>query len=487
MRKVLPALTLLSLITGEILGSHLSFSDSGERIVLTGCKGSELVLRSEKDRILFESSEVSGLKVKLMKDGKTLKETDKSELDCKSLKAGKTANIEVVYTLDGAPYKESNIYVEKDEKGNVSFVRSPLYEDNKEKVKGLFAADIPVEDYLKPSHDIESDNVHIKAKADELCKGMDTEVDKLRAIYDFVTHEFVYDNVQLNDKLVYQDDSLSVLRRRMTVCEGFANLFAALCRAEGIPATVQYGMGRFDTNAFNDETLINESVPTHVWNAVLVDGKVYYCDPTFDNFNLYDGDTVDDAETTLEENPYPYTYFLKSEEVFFVNHKITDGDIEHEDVREGRCGEKATFKMDRDATLHIYGEGEISMPQGLNGAKKVVFEEGSNITSIADECFCDFDLLTDIKLPDTLRSIGESAFRTCEDLAWINIPDGVESIGKQAFCHCDELMYVKIPDSVLTIGDYCFDDCPRLILSVPSRFKDLDKKYDNKLFRLIVT
>lgn len=487
MRKVLPALTLISLITGEILGSHLSFSGPGDRIVLTGCRGSELVIRSGKDRILFESDEVTDLKAKLVKDGEVLKETDKKEIDCGKLKAGKKANIELVYTLDGAPYKESNIYVERDAEGNISFVRSPLYEDNKEKVKGLFADDIPVEDYLKPSHDIDSDDVNIKARADGLCKDKETEIDKLRAIYDFVTREFVYDNVQLNDKLIYQDDSLSVLRRRMAVCEGFANLFAAMCRAEGIPATVQFGMGRFDTNAFNDKTLINESVPTHAWNAVLVNGRVYYCDPTFDNFNLYDGENTEEAELTLDENPYPYSYFLKSEEVFFVNHKITDGDVEHEDVREGRCGENATFRLDRDATLHISGEGEISMPQGLNGVKKVVFEPDSKITSIADECFCDFDLLNEIVLPDTIKSIGESAFRTCEDLNWINIPEGVESIGKQAFCHCDELMYVRIPESVKTIGDYCFDDCPRLLLAVPSRFKDLDKKYDNKLFRLIVT
>ena len=487
MKKVLAALTVLSLITGEISGSHLSFSKPAEKIVLTGCKGSELVLRTRKDKIVFESGGVSDLKVKLVRDGKTLEETDKPELDTKKLKTGKLANIEVCYTLDGAPYKESNIYVERDPEGNVSFVRSPLYEDNKEKVKSLFADDVPIADYLKPSHDIDSEDTQIKAKADELCKGLDTDVDKLRAIYGFVTREFVYDNVQLNDKLIYQDDSLSVLRRRMTVCEGFANLFAALCRAEGIPATVQYGIGRFDTNAFNDKTLINESVPTHVWNAVFINDRIYYCDPTFDDFNLYDGETAETAELTLDENPYPYNYFLKSEDVFFVNHKITDGDIEHEDVREGRCGENATFRLDRDATLHIFGEGELNLPQGLNGVKKVIFEEGSNITSIGDECFCDFDLLTEIRLPDSVKSIGESAFRTCEDLTWIYIPEGVESIGKQAFCHCDELMYVKIPESVLTIGDFCFDDCPRLVLTVPSRFKDLDKKYDNKLFRLIVT
>lgn len=487
MRKVLAVLTLLSLITGEISGSHLSFSRPAEKIVLTGCKGSELVLTTRKDKIVFKSGGVSDLKVKLVKDGKTLNETGKPELDVKKLKAGKLANIEVCYTLDGAKYKESNIYVERDGEGYVSFVRSPLYKDNKEKVKDLFSPDLPSNDYLRPSHDIDPEDPNIKAKAEELCKDKEDDLDRLRAIYDFVTHEFVYDNVQLNDKLIYQDDSLSVLRRRMAVCEGFANLFAALCRASGIPATVQYGIGRFDTNAFNDQTLINESVPTHVWNAVLIKGKVYYCDPTFDNFNLYDGETTADAELTLDENPYPYTYFLKSEDVFFVNHKITDGDIEHEEERSGRCGENATFRLDRNATLHIFGEGELNLPQGMNGVKKVIFEEGSNITSIGDECFCDFDLLTEIRLPDSVKSIGESAFRTCEDLTWIYIPEGVESIGKQAFCHCDELMYVKIPESVLTIGDFCFDDCPRLVLTVPSRFKDLDKKYDNKLFRLIVT
>ena len=70
--------------------------------------------------------------------------------------------------------------------------------------------------------------------------------------------------------------------------------------------------------------------------------------------------------------------------------------------------------------------------------------------------------------------IGDYAFNTCEDLEYIYLPEGLDSIGKMVFDCCDELSYVRIPDSVRDIGECTFDNCPRLYLSVPSRFRDID-------------
>ena len=107
------------------------------------------------------------------------------------------------------------------------------------------------------------------------------------------------------------------------------------------------------------------------------------------------------------------------------------------------------------------------MPAGVTGFSKVVFEEGSEITAIAKNCFRDNDLLTTVVLPDTVTRIGDYAFATCEDLQYVYIPKNVENIGTMAFYGCDELSYISIPHMCKEIGDEAFEACPRLYIVVP--------------------
>ena len=140
----------------------------------------------------------------------------------------------------------------------------------------------------------------------------------------------------------------------------------------------------------------------------------------------------------------------------------------------------ATFTISRDGTLTIYGSGTIQMPYGVNGFSKIVFAPDSNITCIGKKCFFDCDLITEVILPDTVKEIGQEAFNSCEDLEYIYFPEGLERIGQEAFDVCDELAYVRIPDSVKRLGSWAFDDCPRLYISLPSKFKGYDAKYQTK-------
>ena len=61
--------------------------------------------------------------------------------------------------------------------------------------------------------------------------------------------------------------------------------------------------------------------------------------------------------------------------------------------------------------------------------------------------------LKNIKLPDSLLSIGYCAFRDCRNLVDVTIPDGCESISDGAFSGCTSLRTIKIPPSVKYI-DY---------------------------------
>ena len=63
-------------------------------------------------------------------------------------------------------------------------------------------------------------------------------------------------------------------------------------------------------------------------------------------------------------------------------------------------------------------------------------------------------ILTSIRIPDSVRSIGTGAFFGC-GFTFIHIPDSVTSIGKDAFMGC-RFTSIHIPDSVTSIGKGAF-------------------------------
>ena len=68
-------------------------------------------------------------------------------------------------------------------------------------------------------------------------------------------------------------------------------------------------------------------------------------------------------------------------------------------------------------------------------------------------------LVAELKIPDSVTSIGGYAFSGCSGLTNITIPDSVTFIGDGAFRGCNGLTSVTIPDSVTFIGDGAFSGC----------------------------
>ena len=245
-----------------------------------------------------------------------------------------------------------------------------------------------------------------------------------------------YDQAEANDSSGgYQDGAVSVLRDGKAICEGFANAFAALCRAQGIPAVVEFGIGFGDYDEMTTRVPTAEDWADHAWAAVFLGGKWHFVDPTYDMARVYNG--RNDVKTYAEET----SYYLLPLEAFSNDHRIYDADTGH----------------------------------GIPSA-----EPGSNITTISKDCFSDCDLITNVIIPDTVKRIEDGAFDTCEDLEYVYLPEGLEYIGDEAFDYCDELSYVWIPDSVTHIGKWAFDDCPRLFISIPSHLDGFNDDYDMK-------
>lgn len=126
---------------------------------------------------------------------------------------------------------------------------------------GTFPA--PHANYLQPEDKVESTHPEITAKARELTAGLANNTEKARAIFAFVQQYITYGGANSNK------GALSALRTRTGVCEDYAALFVALCRASGIPARIVYGQAANQNNGgFYGHAWAEFFLPTHGWIPV---------------------------------------------------------------------------------------------------------------------------------------------------------------------------------------------------------------------------
>lgn len=129
--------------------------------------------------------------------------------------------------------------------------------------------------------------------ADEICDDCDTDEEKVKAIYEWMIHNFEYD-YEYNPVVQYFNvrKTLSTLKG---VCYDFSHLFAALCRSQNIPCYVVDGDKR-DNAQYH-----------HTWNRVCFDGSWWNMDVTFDivktknQGQLYGFRKIDNAFVTDKE------------------------------------------------------------------------------------------------------------------------------------------------------------------------------------------
>ena len=155
-----------------------------------------------------------------------------------------------------------------------------------------------------------------------------------------------------------------------------------------------------------------------------------------------------------------------------TKHKISVGDYEY----------TYTVNEDGDATItdfrgpegyHLY---DLDIPDKLDKYTVTAIGKGaffdqyclSNVTipqsvkSIGFEAFNKCTAMKSLTIKDAATSIGDSAFRECPWLTTVNLGEHITTIGKAAFLDCERLDNVTIPDSVTSIGDSAFARCSQL-------------------------
>ena len=357
----------------------------------------------------------------------------------------------------------------------ISFWKTSKYEYNLETCSELWTDEQSLKECLEPQNDVECDDPVLIGYSEQICEDASDDWEKVYKIYTYITRGMAYDNVESDsDSEAFQDSAVDVIRDGKGICEGFANVFVALCRAQGIPAAVEFGLGYGDYYEMINRIYEQGEMADHAWATVFLGGKWHFVDMTYDISRYYNG------PNNVEVMSGSTFYYLLPLESFSNDHLIMDADTRHGIPSSGNCGRNATYEITRDGVCYISGSGRLKMPAGVIGFNKLVFAEDCTISSIEENCFHDCDLITVVILPDTVRNIGDYAFNTCEDLEYVYIPEGCKMIGTQAFDFCDELSYVRIPDSVTEMGNWAFDDCPRLYISVPSHLSGFANKYEIK-------
>lgn len=123
--------------------------------------------------------------------------------------------------------------------------------------------------YLCPSQYVyyTEDSPAVKM-SEEICAGLETDIEKVRAIRDFMVDGFIYDFVRAaTTKSFYLGDVDGCFDTRMGLCQDIAVVAACMLRVQGIPTQLVIG---YANNIY------------HAWNNVLIDGEYKRLDITLE-------------------------------------------------------------------------------------------------------------------------------------------------------------------------------------------------------------
>lgn len=115
------------------------------------------------------------------------------------------------------------------------------------------------------------------------------------------------------------------------------------------------------------------------------------------------------------------------------------------------------------ATVTSIGNGAFSYCRFL---ATVTFAEGSQLKSIGASAFFgseyEHPIFTEIKIPDSVETIGSRAFYWCRNLKKITLPSALKTLSLSAFTYCTSLSDVYLPASLTDIGSNIFFQCSSL-------------------------
>ena len=134
-------------------------------------------------------------------------------------------------------------------------------------------------------------------------------------------------------------------------------------------------------------------------------------------------------------------------------------------------GNSTSFAVKDGVLTDSTGTILIHYPAGLEGEARIP----AGITNIAEYAFED-SVISSVKIPDSVTTVGIAAFIHCENIKQITIPGNVKTLSAACFWGCTALEKVTMESGVENIHRSCFHNCRNLsVVRIPTSVKSIAK------------
>lgn len=115
---------------------------------------------------------------------------------------------------------------------------------------------------------------------------------------------------------------------------------------------------------------------------------------------------------------------------YLLNSETNEYQVRAKRVQEGE-GEEAKFVI----STELYNESltEVEVSEYYKTYNDLVATNHGRVTGVAEDAFLGCTYLQNVKLPESIASIGTSAFEGCSSLTTLTLPSGLKTVGTDAF------------------------------------------------------
>ena len=198
----------------------------------------------------------------------------------------------------------------------VSFVKSPVYDDNANFFRKMKADRRTIEQYKVMPR---GDNAEIIRKAYQITLHCYTDYSKALAIHDWIADNIYYDfDSYYSNHIDYSKlgSAAAVYRNKLAVCCGYSDLAVIMLRVVGIPAYSAscYALGVSTDGTWTQTNIHNTS--NHAVTMAYIQNRWVIMDITWDSGNKFEGGRFQ------QTGPTKHRYFDPTLQSFSNTHKL---------------------------------------------------------------------------------------------------------------------------------------------------------------------
>lgn len=212
-----------------------------------------------------------------------------------------------------------------------------------------------------------------------------------------------------------------------------------------------------------DTVILNpDDVPAETYNIHLSDGTLLWDEADgADHYEVFCGDSLLDNciannsvgfKLAMSLNGYkPGRYQLDIYAVYADETRKLLGSVDYDYGVTVSDKNMFAYSENDDGTITITGgtivTPKLEIPSELDGKK---------VSAIGNSAFLFQSFITDLVIPEGVKSLDWYCFNTCENLETVTLPDSLEFIDSWAFERCSKLKTINVPANVTRINGGAF-------------------------------